>query len=273
MSEAYGSVYVMGRTPAEHERLRRQAKALEPLTRALFEQAGLAPGMSCLDVGSGPGEVMRLMADFVGPTGRVVGLDLDGDLGRHSVQDLSSRGYTQCEFIEGDLRSLDPAATGQFDFVFARIVVIHLQDAILGLGNMYRFVKPGGRIAAQEYLFTSLESYPRLGPAEEALHIFFAVCEKTGRDVRTGLKLPSYFAEAGIGAPDGTDVGGRLLHYRESAPMLTAVLQSILPLAIQFGFLTQERANGVLAGLEHAAAQEGYYLWPLLVGAWKTKPV
>jgi tRNA A58 N-methylase Trm61 len=79
--EGESSVYVLGRTTEEYDRLRGQAQILEPITSSVLEGAGLSVGMSCLDVGSGPGEVMRLMADRVGSSGRVVGLDVDGRLG------------------------------------------------------------------------------------------------------------------------------------------------------------------------------------------------
>ena len=72
------SGYVMGRTSEEYERLRRQSELLDSITVTVLDRVGLGFGMQCLDVGCGPGEVMRLMAERVGPTGRVVGIDLDG---------------------------------------------------------------------------------------------------------------------------------------------------------------------------------------------------
>jgi ubiquinone/menaquinone biosynthesis C-methylase UbiE len=86
------SIYVMGRTSEEYERLRRQSEFLEPITRAVLSRAGLCPGMRCLDVGCGPGEVMRLMAEQVGPAGQVVGIDVDGELGREALSVLVYRG-------------------------------------------------------------------------------------------------------------------------------------------------------------------------------------
>jgi ubiquinone/menaquinone biosynthesis C-methylase UbiE len=88
---------------------------------------------------------MRLMADRVGPTGRVVGLDLDGRLGREAAAILATQGYPQCTFIEGDLQSVEFLGRELFDFVFARIVLHHLDDPTSGLRNMHRFVKAGGR--------------------------------------------------------------------------------------------------------------------------------
>ena len=44
-----------------------QARAWRPATEALLDHVGLAPGGSCLDVGCGPGETMRLMAERIRP--------------------------------------------------------------------------------------------------------------------------------------------------------------------------------------------------------------
>jgi SAM-dependent methyltransferase len=246
---------------------------LEPITASVLDRAGLSVGMSCLDVGSGPGEVMRLMADRVGPAGRVVGLDVDGRLGREAAAVLASRGYTQCTFIEGDLQTVEFAGRELFDFVFARIVLQHLDDPILGLRNMYRRVKPGGRIVVQDYSFRSIDHHPSFAPSDEFLRVFFAVYEKVGRETRMGVKLPSHFVEAGIGPPDGTDVGGCLLPLAKSAHMVVAVYRSVLPLALKFGITTEERSAALLAELTSGGPEGGYFLWPLLLSAWKRKPV
>ena len=90
----------MSRTSEEYERLRRQSELLESITGSVLNRVGLSTGMSCLDLGCGPGEVMRLMAQRVGPTGRVVGIDVDAKLGRETLSVLKSKGYQQCSFIE-----------------------------------------------------------------------------------------------------------------------------------------------------------------------------
>ena len=72
--------YPLGRGDAETRRLMLQHQIYGPLTRRLFEAAGIGAGMRVLDIGSGAGDVSLLLADLVGPRGRVTGVDLNGEI-------------------------------------------------------------------------------------------------------------------------------------------------------------------------------------------------
>jgi cyclopropane fatty-acyl-phospholipid synthase-like methyltransferase len=77
-SMAYGDpIYVMGFTESEVQRLTDQGRLAAPYTRALLLEAGVGPGMRVLDVGCGAGDVSLLAAELVGPSGEVVGLDIN----------------------------------------------------------------------------------------------------------------------------------------------------------------------------------------------------
>src|SRR5262245_10549157 len=69
------SSYALGHSARELDRLGAQARLIDPITREFFQEAGIARGMRVLDVGSGAGDVAFLLADLVGNTGEVVGVD------------------------------------------------------------------------------------------------------------------------------------------------------------------------------------------------------
>src|SRR5262249_26107595 len=69
--------YALGRRPEETRRLQVQAQVLNPSTRRLFEQARIRAGMKVLDLGSGAGDVALLLADMIGPSGTVVGVEIN----------------------------------------------------------------------------------------------------------------------------------------------------------------------------------------------------
>ncbi|MCG8545587.1 MAG: methyltransferase domain-containing protein, partial [Alphaproteobacteria bacterium] len=69
--------YAIAGGEAGRERLRVVARVFGPGTANLLDAAGVGEGMACLDVGSGGGDVSRELARRVGPTGSVLGIDLD----------------------------------------------------------------------------------------------------------------------------------------------------------------------------------------------------
>src|SRR6266516_2870131 len=98
--------YVMGRSQAETQRLQKQGDLFKPATRCLLQRAGIVSGMKILDVGSGAGDVALLAAEFVGPTGEVVGVDVDAEILKTARARVRAAGMTQVSFVAGDIRSV-----------------------------------------------------------------------------------------------------------------------------------------------------------------------
>ncbi|HEY7278684.1 MAG TPA: hypothetical protein VH594_22135, partial [Trebonia sp.] len=92
------NIYSLGHTPQEYERLRTQARIWEGATARVLDQVGVRRGGSCLDAGCGPGETMRMLAERVGPDGRVLGMDADTSIGILAVEMLHRTGNRQCGF-------------------------------------------------------------------------------------------------------------------------------------------------------------------------------
>lgn len=267
------SVYIMGTTGEEYERLRRQALLYEPFAAGVFDRIRIGTGMSCLDVGSGPGELMRLLAERVGPTGRVVGTDIDDKLGAEALQRLHARGHTQCSFVAADVYQLDQKVHDLFDLVYARLVVQHLEDPLAGLKQIYARVKPGGHLVIQDMYLKAIDSDLPAGVIEELRTVIDGVWAKAGKDPRVGVNMPGHFIRAGIGAPDGTEVNGNLMPIAQAGAMMIAVYKSVLPLALKLGVTTEERSQRFFAETTEAArASQAYVLWPLIISVWRKKP-
>lgn len=69
--------YLLGHGDVEMERLQLQAACLEGQTRRLIQECGIEAGMAVADFGSGAGDVAMLVAEAVGPAGKVVGIDAE----------------------------------------------------------------------------------------------------------------------------------------------------------------------------------------------------
>jgi len=266
--------YVLGHTDEEYERLRAQSRTWEAATCRLFDEVGIAPGASCLDAGCGPGETMRLMAERVGPSGHVLGVDLDAKLGRRAVAMLHDAGHRQCEFARVDLTADDPIPGAPFDLVYARLLLYHLPRRVAVLRSLWGAVAPGGQLVVQDYDLQTVSVRPELDSFDEVGRVINEAFTAAGCDVHFGTRLPDLFAQAGIGPPDGTDVSGRLEPLEQTHRMLTAVFTSLLPAAIAHGITSERQAQATLADFARDARRhpERPALWPLLVGAFKRRP-
>ena len=265
--------YVLGRTASEYGRLRAQARAWEPATARLLDQVGVAPGARCLDAGCGPGETMRLLATRAGPGGAVVGIDVDERLGAQAVDALHAAGHAQCAFAAVDVTSPAPIPGAPFDLVFARLLLMHLPDPTAVLARLWSAVGPGGHLVVQDFDLRSVSPTPALDSVAEFRRVVLGTFAAAGRHVDLGPHPPSLFGEADIGAPDGTDVTGRLEPLATAGPGIAAVWDSARPAAVAHGLIAEDAAARWREAFarDTAGHPDHMLLWPLLVGAWKRR--
>ena len=272
--ERHHDRYALGRTPAEHDRLRTQARVWEASTARLFDQVGLSPGASCLDAGCGPGETMRLMAEQVGTAGRVLGIDVDASLGADALASLRRTGHRQCAFRAHDLAEAAPIPGAPFDLVYARLLLFHLPERAAVLARLWDAVAPDGHLVVQDYDVRAISVLPELDSVEELLRVMRAAFGAAGAEVSVGARLPHLFAQTGVGVPDGTDVAGRLEPLATGGALLERTYRSVLPTALAHGITSERDAAATLAafGRDTAEFADRPMLWPLLIAAWKRKP-
>jgi len=265
--------YALRRTPEEYERLRAQARMWEAATGRLLDRARPGAGTRCLDAGCGPGETMRLMAMRVGPATTVTGIEVDAALAATAEEALHADGHRRCRVLVHDLNSAGPIPGGPYDLVLARLLLLHVPDRVAVLRRLWDAVADDGHLLVQDYDMAGVGVLPTLASAEEVARVLLETFTAVGCDVRTGTALPTLLAEAGIGAPDGTDVAGRLEPLEAAAGMLEQTYRSLLPAALAHRVTTAAEAEQTLAALARDAA--GYpdrpVHWPLMIGVWKRR--
>jgi ubiquinone/menaquinone biosynthesis C-methylase UbiE len=108
------------------ERLRILARVMQPSTHALLKRAGIREGMPCLEIGCGGGDLAFDMARIVGPSGRVVGTDIDQEKLAIARAECAGHGLGNVEFVHSDITQTVP--DGEFELIHARFVLTHLAD-------------------------------------------------------------------------------------------------------------------------------------------------
>lgn len=192
--------YTLGHSNREVLRLQRQAEMLRPITERLLVSAGVENGMRVLDIGCGPGDVSMLIADLVGPTGHVVGIDPSAVAIDTARQRCDHLGRSNVEFLVGGLDAYDPTTT--FDAAVCRHVLIHQVDPSEFLRATGRLVRPGGVIALHEMDITrGIQSYPRVPQLHEIYDAVISTLLRAGTAFDVGGRLVRVFADAGLPPP------------------------------------------------------------------------
>jgi 2-polyprenyl-3-methyl-5-hydroxy-6-metoxy-1,4-benzoquinol methylase len=187
--------YALRGGTAGRERLRVLARVMRPTTLALFDRLGIGAGMSCLDVGCGGGDVTLDLAARVGPTGRVVGVDVDAAKVELARAGAAEMGVTNVEFRVADLRAL---ADEPFDAVYARFVLSHLADPSSVVDALRRRLLPGGVLVVEDTDFAGYFVYPPSESFDRFIELYRAVVRGRGGDPDIGPRLPRLLAAAGL---------------------------------------------------------------------------
>lgn len=117
---------------------------------AIVAALGLRPGMAVADVGAGSGLFTRLMAEKVGPGGKVFAVDVSKDFLGHIARDAEKRGLTQVKTVLGaqDGTNLAPNSV---DLVFLCDVYHHFERHEAMLESIKRALRPGGTVVLVEF--------------------------------------------------------------------------------------------------------------------------
>ncbi len=117
--------------------------------RRVIKELELAPNARILDVATGTGDLAVELAKAV-PDGHVIGLDPSTQMLAVAVQKIAKLGLTErVTIIEGDAQNL-PQATDEIDAATIAFGIRNVPDRALGLRELARVVRPGGRIAVLE---------------------------------------------------------------------------------------------------------------------------
>jgi ubiquinone/menaquinone biosynthesis C-methylase UbiE len=110
------------------------------------ERLALPAGATVLDVGCGTGASAIPAATAVGPTGRVIGVDLAEQLLNRAREKARQQGLSNVEFRQGDMENLG-YQDGFFDAVISVFSVFFVPDMTKQVAELWRMVKPGGQLA------------------------------------------------------------------------------------------------------------------------------
>jgi SAM-dependent methyltransferase len=169
---------------------------LQPLTDMLVRNAGIKPGYSVLDLACGTGEPALSIAKIVGPSGRVVGVDIAPDMITVAKERMAAQGLKNVTFQLNEHDDLPALHDSSFDAATCRLGLMFMPDPVRMLKAIRRTLKPGGKASVVVW-----------GPPERAP--FFSVPMKAVAKQLPDLKpVPPGTPGGPFGIPNQEMLGG-----------------------------------------------------------------
>jgi SAM-dependent methyltransferase len=224
-----------------------------------------------LDVGSGAGDVAFLVADLVGDSGEVVGVERapNAVAGAQARADAQSRWNVY--FRQGDPAQM--SFDRPFDAVVGRYVLQFQPDPAAMLGKLAVHVKPGGVIVFHEVDWDGVRSCPPSPTYEQCCGWIRATLRLLNVETRMGIKLHAAFLAAGLPAPTmrlEAVIGGPA-HVSDRLRLLANQVETMLPEMERLGVTTAaEIALGTLVERmdDEIHAKSSVIVGRSEVGAW-----
>lgn len=264
--------YLLGHSDPEEQRLRRQAQELADETRWLLEQTGLAPGARALEIGCGPEGALLLLAERVGPSGAVVGLDVSPRSVALARALMRERGLAGVEVIEGDARATAlPRAS--FDLVHARLVLINVPRPEEIVNEMIALARPGGVVACHEADYGTYRCDPPHPSWDRLLDVFESHSRDRGVDPLLGRRLYSALCAAGL-----VDVRVRPLihaypHGHPRRPILIDFIDNVRAGLLESGQIREDELDAHVQALRaHLARPDVMVISHLFFQVWGRRP-
>jgi ubiquinone/menaquinone biosynthesis C-methylase UbiE len=243
-------------------------KLYGPGARRALLRAGIAPGMRVADLGCGVGMVTTMLAELIGPTGQVVGVDFSGAQ-IAQAREVKPRHLSNITYVEASATDAG-LPYESFDLVYCRFLLIHLTEPMTALREMRNLLKPGGILVCADgdpasagseppsklYAFSDL--FGRLGPT-------------WGVDYTLGPQLFRMVLAANFSDADIT-YNQPVMARGETKRLLDLSVAEAGPSVVKAGLISNEELHQTLAEMGRTAEDETVFaLMPRMSQVWARK--
>lgn len=190
--------YVLGTDDAELQRLSFQHRLWAETASRHWRLAGVAPGMTVLDLGCGPGFVTRDLAQLLGPSGRIIAIDASPRYVDFVHRTPAPPGSAPIEARVGDAHE-PGVADASIDAAYSRWVFTFLPEPGRAIASVAKALKPGGTFTIHDYhKWEEISWGPTNDTAESLRRAVLSSYRAANADTRVAQKLPGLMHAAGL---------------------------------------------------------------------------
>jgi SAM-dependent methyltransferase len=262
--------YVLATGAAAVRRLHVLHDVYAPAGKRILQKAGLTKGMKVADFGCGVGVVTRMLAEIVGPAGRVTGIDVNGAQLQEAAEYCAREGMKNVSFVEASAeRSALPR--NSFDVVYCRFLLLHLKDPAACLREMSAVLRPGGILVVEDGDLASATSVPR-SAMDAFANLFGQLGPIRGVNYSLAKDLFHMVMAAGFPEPD-IEIHQPAILRGENRYFLKWSVEEAGPALINAGILTADAFARTLAEMQSAIEDPNILiLAPRMSIVWARKP-
>jgi ubiquinone/menaquinone biosynthesis C-methylase UbiE len=261
--------YALATGPAAVRRLLTLHNIYAPAGRRVLLQAGLSPGMHVADFGCGIGAVTRMLAEMVGPSGSVTGVDANNAQLDQARIICRAAGRTNTSFVEADACATR-LPRNSYDLVYCRFLLLHLPDPAACLREMRDVLKPGGRIVVEDGDLATAASLPPTAINAFA-DLFTRLGPTRGLDYSLSRNLYHMVKDAGFSDPE-IEIHQPALTRGDNRFLLKWSVEEAGPAFVSAGLVTAGQLEQILTGMQVATEDpDVLILTPLMSLVWARK--
>ncbi len=262
--------YSLATGEAAVRRLSSLHRVCSPAGRRILLQAGLKAGMHVADFGCGIGATTRMLAEIVGPSGHVTGIDINASQLEQACVLCKQAALPNTTFVESSATDTG-LPHNSFDLVYCRFLLLHLTDPAAGLREMLALLKPGGVLVVEDGDLTTAGSVP-----PSSLHWFATLFGRLGParglDYSLATRLFHLVKEAGISEPE-IEMQHVTIARGEDRFLVKWTVEEAAPAFVSAGLVTPLEMDGILADMERDTLNLDILpLGPRMSYVWGRKP-